>query len=47
MNVIKGLQHFRFPFVYYTVEHRYNDIGLYNTPSTTSDILWYQLILHC
>jgi hypothetical protein len=30
-----------------SVEHHYNDIGLYDTPSITSDILWYQLIPHC
>jgi hypothetical protein len=31
----------------YTVEPGYNDIGLYDTSSITSDILWYQLIRHC
>jgi hypothetical protein len=30
-----------------TVEPGYNDIGLYDTSSITSDILWYQLIPHC
>jgi hypothetical protein len=30
----------------YTVEPGYNDIGLYNTPSITSDIMWYHLIPH-
>jgi hypothetical protein len=30
-----------------TVELGYNDIGLYDTSPTTSDILWYQLIRHC
>jgi hypothetical protein len=30
-----------------TVEPGYNDIGLYDTPSTTSYILWFQLIRHC
>jgi hypothetical protein len=30
-----------------TVELGYNDIGLYDTPSITSHILWYQLIPHC
>jgi hypothetical protein len=30
-----------------TVEPGYNDIGLYDTSSTASDILWYQLIPHC
>jgi hypothetical protein len=30
-----------------TVEPVYNDIGLYDTSSITSDILWYQLIPHC
>jgi hypothetical protein len=25
----------------------YNDIGLYDTSSIASDILWYQLIPHC
>jgi hypothetical protein len=30
-----------------TVEPGYNDIGLYDTSSITSDILWYQLIRHC
>jgi hypothetical protein len=29
------------------VEPGYNDIGLYDTSSITSDILWYQLIPHC
>jgi len=24
----------------------YNDIGLYDTSSITSDILWYQLVSH-
>jgi len=41
MNVITGLQHFRFPSAYYTVEPGYNDIGLYNTPSIASGIPWY------
>jgi hypothetical protein len=31
----------------YTVEPGYNDIGLYDTPSIASGILWYQLIPHC
>ena len=30
----------------YTVEPVYNDIGLCDTSSITSDILWYQLIHH-
>ena len=30
----------------YTVEPGYNDIGLYDTSSIASDILWYQLILY-
>jgi hypothetical protein len=30
-----------------TLEPAYNDIGLYDTSSITSDILWYQLIPHC
>ena len=30
-----------------TVERGYNDVGLYDTSSITSDILWYQLIPHC
>jgi hypothetical protein len=29
------------------VEPGYNDIGLYDTSSIASDILWYQLIVHC
>ena len=29
------------------VEPGYNDIGLCDTPSITSDILWYKLIPHC
>jgi hypothetical protein len=29
------------------VEPGYNDIGLSDTPSITSDVLWYQLICHC
>ena len=29
-----------------TVEPGYNDIGLYDTTSIASDILWYQLIPH-
>ena len=31
----------------YTVEPGYNDIGLYDTPHITSDILWYQSVPHC
>jgi hypothetical protein len=31
----------------YAVEPAYNDIGLYDTTSITSDILWYQLVPHC
>ena len=30
-----------------TVELGYNDIGLCDTSSIASDILWYQLIPHC
>jgi len=30
-----------------TVEPGYNDIGLYDTSSITSDILWHQLIPYC
>jgi hypothetical protein len=30
-----------------TVEPGYNNIGLYDTSSITSNILWYQLITHC
>jgi hypothetical protein len=30
----------------YIVEPSYNDIGLYDTSSIASDILWYQLIPH-
>jgi hypothetical protein len=30
-----------------TVEPGYNDIGLCDTSSIASDILWYQLIPHC
>jgi len=30
-----------------TVEPGYNDIGLCDTSSIPSDILWYQLIPHC
>jgi len=30
-----------------TVEPGYNDIGLCDTSSITSDILWYQLIPRC
>jgi hypothetical protein len=30
-----------------TVEPGYNDIGLCDISSITSDILWYQLITHC
>jgi hypothetical protein len=30
-----------------TVEPGYNDVGLCETPSKASDILWYQLIPHC
>jgi hypothetical protein len=29
------------------VELGYNDIGLYDTSSIASEILWYQLIPHC
>jgi hypothetical protein len=28
--------------IYNTVEPGYNDIGLYDTSSIASDILWYQ-----
>jgi hypothetical protein len=31
----------------YTAEPAYNDIGLGDTSSIASDILWYQLIPHC
>jgi hypothetical protein len=31
----------------YTVEPGYNDIGLSDTSSIKSDILWYQLIFYC
>ena len=31
----------------YTMEPGYNDIGLCDTSSITSDILWYQLVPHC
>jgi hypothetical protein len=31
----------------YTVEPGYNDIGLCDTSSITSYVLWYQLIPHC
>jgi hypothetical protein len=30
-----------------TVEPRYNNVGLCDTWSIASDILWYQLIPHC
>jgi hypothetical protein len=30
-----------------TVERGYNNVGLYDTSSITSDILCYQLIRHC
>ena len=30
-----------------TVERGYNDVGLYDTSSITSDIMCYQLIRHC
>jgi len=30
-----------------TVEPGYNDIGLCDTSSIPSDILWYELIPHC
>jgi hypothetical protein len=30
-----------------TVQPGYNDIGLYDTSSIASDILWYQLVPHC
>jgi hypothetical protein len=30
----------------YTVEPGYNDIGLYDTSTIASDILWYKLIPH-
>jgi hypothetical protein len=28
-------------------EPPYNDIGLYDTSTKASDILWYELIHHC
>ena len=31
----------------YTFLPGYNDIGLFDTSSITTDILWYQLIPHC
>jgi hypothetical protein len=31
----------------YTVEHGCKDIGLYDTSSIASDILWYQINRHC
>jgi len=31
----------------YTVDPAYNDNGLYDTLSITSDIMWYQLIPYC
>jgi hypothetical protein len=31
----------------HTVEPGYNDIGLCDTSSVASDILWYQLISRC
>ena len=33
--------------VHNKVEPGYNDIGLYDTPYITSDILWYQVITGC
>jgi hypothetical protein len=30
-----------------TAKPGYNDIGLYDTSPTASDILWYQLIPQC
>jgi hypothetical protein len=42
-----GLPAFLLPscFPSNTVEHGYNDIGLYDTSPIASDILWYQLIV--
>jgi hypothetical protein len=36
-----------FYYLSYTFEPGYNDIGLYDTSSIASHILWYQLISHC
>jgi hypothetical protein len=30
-----------------TLEPGYNDIGLYDTSSIASDMMWYQLIPYC
>jgi hypothetical protein len=32
---------------YITVETGYNNIGLYDTSPTTSDVMLYQLVPHC
>jgi len=36
-----------FNFKQFTLKTGYNDIGLYNSSSIMSAILWYQLIPHC
>jgi len=39
-------RHIRSGFKPNTVEPRYNNIGLYDTPPIASDNLWHQLILN-
>jgi hypothetical protein len=43
----KGAETCRSGIFLNTVKPGYNDIGLYDTSPTASDILWYQLIPHC
>ena len=43
INAVCG---FALAFILNTVEPAYNDIVLCDTPSTPSDILWYQLVPH-
>jgi hypothetical protein len=40
-------KHSTFPSHINTVGPGYNDVGLYDIPSITTAILWYQLIPHC
>jgi hypothetical protein len=46
-NAVSGQSLEHVNYMNNTVELGYNDIGLYDTSSITSDILWYKLIPHC
>jgi hypothetical protein len=44
---VQVILQFEWHYKVHTVEPGYNDIGLCDTSSITSYILWYQLIPHC